>query len=85
MVVNGFTGFEVFDGKLYLNPQLPKEWRLVEYQVELNDIVYKMMIHEDYFDIILEHVTKDPIALMLNDQEFPLGEGQNRFTKGQDY
>jgi kojibiose phosphorylase len=85
MVVKGFTGFEVFDGKVYLNPQLPNEWKIVEYKVELNGIFYKIIIYEDHIDIILEQVNNTSLVLILNNQQYALKEGQNRFKKGQDY
>ncbi|MFW6248689.1 MAG: glycosyl hydrolase family 65 protein [Bacteroidota bacterium] len=85
MVVNGFTGFEVLNGKVCLNPQLPKEWQLVEYQVELNDSIYRIKICQDHLDINLKHVNNASVELMLNNQVFLIGEGHNKLEKGKDY
>ena len=85
IVVNGFTGFEVFDGKIYLNPQLPREWQTVKYRVELNGNNYQITISKVYINIVSKQINKNPLVIILNNQEYKLKEGQNKFQKDQDY
>jgi len=85
MVVNGFTGFEVIDEKLILNPQIPEEWQKIDYQVELKNNIYQISIEKKLTKITIKKIKETSLVLVLNNHEFPLKEGKNIFKKGEDY
>ena len=85
MVTNGFTGLDVRDGKIYLDPQLPEDWEKIVYRIALNDNIYQIEVGSDRVVLFLNGSDERKPILILSGKRHILCKGLNRFIRTEDY
>jgi maltose phosphorylase len=65
-VVKGFGGMRVFDGKLFFNPVLPKEWTSLSFRVGFKGVLLNIKVEKN--SVSIENLSDMPIEFGLNGQ-----------------
>lgn len=65
-VVKGFGGMRIRDGKLFLNPFIPDQWKSYSFRLDYRGRVLKVKVAKEKTEVILE--SGDHLEIMLNDK-----------------
>ncbi|HRW33676.1 MAG TPA: glycosyl hydrolase family 65 protein [Thermotogota bacterium] len=82
IVVNGFSGFDVQNDTIYLNPQIPEVWGKLSFSVELRGTRYQMTLNNHFVEVTINDSKHPLMSLSINKYVYELKEGVNRFLIG---
>ena len=74
VIVQGFAGVIVMQGKLKLNPYLPKEWESYSFKITFQERRLEISVTKEEF--FLKQLTGEPISFIYHDKEYQIVASQ---------
>jgi maltose phosphorylase len=78
-VIEGFGGKRIVDGKLSLNPMLPKMWKAYKFNLVYRDIIISITVHSEHVEVVSRSQTA--IELSIYNQQYTVEAGQTLSVK----
>lgn len=79
-IVEGFAGMRIKDGKLYLNPMLPKEWEGYKFRILFRSATLLIDVHADGYTI--ENISDRAVHIQTASEAFSLtGQGKKQVAQ----
>lgn len=72
-IVQGFAGVKVLNGRIQLNPYLPKKWRGYSFKINFRGRKLKIRISET--SVIIEQLSGDSFNIVIYGHEYPIQPG----------